>query len=137
PSLFIVPHSVRWNGIGVLIEHFAGDFPLWLAPVQCVLLPITDGQIEYAKTIADRLRAKSIRVELDDRNEKIGYKIRDWETKKIPYMLVVGEKEKANNTVALRQHKKGDVGAVPVETVIENLVKEISQKTITIEEKNN
>lgn len=123
--------------IGVLIEHYAGDFPLWLAPVQCVLLPITDGQIEYAKAIAVQLRSKGIRVELDDRNEKIGYKIRDWETKKIPYMLVVGEKEKANNTVALRQHKKGDVGAVPVETLIENLVKEISQKTITVEEKNN
>ena len=122
--------------IGVLIEHFAGDFPLWLAPVQCVVLPITDGQIEYAKTIAGKLRSKGIRVELDDRNEKIGYKIRDWETKKIPYMLVVGEKEKANNTVALRQHKKGDVGAVPVETLIENLIKEISQKTITLEEKN-
>ncbi len=123
--------------IGVLIEHYAGDFPLWLAPVQCVLLPITDGQLEYAKAIAGQLRSKGIRVELDDRNEKIGYKIRDWETKKIPYMLVVGEKEKANNTVALRQHKKGDVGAVPVETLIENLVKEISQKTITVEEKNN
>jgi len=123
--------------IGVLIEHYAGDFPLWLAPVQCVLLPITDGQIEYAKTLAVQLRSKGIRVELDDRNEKIGYKIRDWETKKIPYMLVVGEKEKANNTVALRQHKKGDVGAVPIETLIENLVKEISQKTITVEEKNN
>ena len=123
--------------IGVLIEHYAGDFPLWLAPVQCVVLPITDGQTEYAKTIVGRLRSKGIRTELDDRNEKIGYKIRDWETKKIPYMLVVGEKEKANNTVALRQHKKGDVGAVPVETLIENLVKEISLKTITVEEKTN
>ncbi|MEK7251571.1 MAG: threonine--tRNA ligase, partial [Bacteroidota bacterium] len=96
--------------LGVLIEHFAGDFPLWLAPVQAVILPITDAHVEYAKSIEKEYAANGIRVELDDRNEKIGYKIREWETKKVPYMLVVGEKERQADAVAVRQHKKGDVG---------------------------
>ncbi len=117
--------------IGVLIEHFAGDFPLWLAPLQCVVIPITDQQLDYGKKVYDTLREHGIRVELDDRSEKIGYKIRDWETKKAPYMLVVGEKEKSANAVALRQHKKGDLGSFEVGKVIEKLIKEISEKLIT------
>ncbi len=94
--------------IGVLIEHYAGEFPLWLAPVQAVVLPITDQQLDYARNGASAsLTAAGIRAELDDRNEKVGYKIREWETKKVPYMLVVGDKERQAGTVAVRQHTKG------------------------------
>jgi len=117
--------------IGILIEHFAGDFPLWLTPVQAVVLPITDAQMSYGREILDRLKAADIRVEFDDRNEKIGYKIRDWELKKVPYMLVVGEKEKGAGTVSVRRHKKGDTGSLPIGTVIEQMEREIQQKTIT------
>ena len=117
--------------IGVLIEHFAGDFPLWLAPVQCVLLPITDMHLDYAKKVYDDLAAAGIRVELDDRNEKVGYKIRDWETKKVRYMLVVGDKERENNTVALRQHRKGDLGTVSRADFLARATREIREKTIT------
>jgi threonyl-tRNA synthetase len=117
--------------IGVLIEHFAGDFPLWLAPLQCVVIPITDQQLDYGKKVYDTLRALGFRVEIDDRSEKIGYKIRDWETKKIPYMLVVGDKEKGSNSVSVRQHKKGDLGSIEVNKFIEKISNEVSEKIIT------
>ncbi len=117
--------------IGVLIEHFAGDFPLWLAPVQCIVLPITDNHLAYAKSVVAELAASKIRVEIDDRNEKIGYKIREWETKKIPYMLIVGEKEMAANAVAVRQHKKGDLGSLPRSEFQRRLCDEIQRKSIT------
>ena len=117
--------------IGVLIEHFAGDFPLWLAPVQAVVLPITDAHLDYAKKVYDDLRAAGIRSELDDRNEKIGYRIRDWELKKAPYMLVVGEKERSSDTVSVRQHKKGDIGPMKREEIVARLSNEILQKIIT------
>lgn len=116
--------------IGVLIEHFAGDFPLWLAPVQAVVLPITDSQLEYARQIAKEFAEHGIRIEVDDRNEKIGYKIREWETKKVPYMLVVGEKERSAGAVAVRRHKKGDVGQMPRLEFLEKVKKEIAEKTI-------
>ena len=118
--------------IGILIEHFAGEFPLWLTPVQAVVLPITDAQAGYGKEIVNQLRKADLRIEFDDRNEKIGYKIRDWELKKVPYMLVVGEKEKSSGTVSLRKHKKGDMGAMPVGTLIEQLLNEIEQKSLTV-----
>lgn len=117
--------------IGVLIEHFAGDFPLWLAPVQCIVLPITDGQREYAQTVMRRLTDVGARVELDDRNEKINYKIREWETKKVPFMLVVGEKERDAGSVAVRRHKKGNLGTMSLEEFSAGLMKEIVEKTIT------
>ncbi|HUN66945.1 MAG TPA: threonine--tRNA ligase [Bacteroidota bacterium] len=120
--------------IGILIEHFAGEFPLWLAPVQTVVLPITDGQLPYARTVLDDLRAAGIRAELDERNEKIGAKIRGWELKKIPYMLVVGEKEKAGGTVGVRQHRKGDLGAIPVSEFRTRLLAEITQRTLPTQE---
>jgi threonyl-tRNA synthetase len=118
--------------VGILIEHFAGEFPLWLSPVQVAVLPITDQQLEYATQIREELRKVNIRCELDDRNEKVGYKIRDWETKKVPIMLVVGEKEKANNTVAVRQHKKGDLGAMSTEAFLSKTLDAIKQKTLTV-----
>lgn len=116
--------------IGVLIEHYAGDFPLWLAPVQAVILPITDSHVQYAKEIYRKYLAAGLRVELDDRNEKIGYKIREWETKKVPYMLVVGEKEKDAGAVAVRQHKKGDLGQMPIGEFLEKVLNEISMKAL-------
>ena len=117
--------------IGILIEHFAGDFPLWLAPVQAVVIPITDAHAEYASSILESLKKADIRTEFDDRNEKVGYKIRDWELKKVPYMVVVGEKEKAAGTASVRQHKKGDLGSVIPARFIEQLQNEIQQKSIT------
>jgi threonyl-tRNA synthetase len=118
--------------IGVMIEHFAAEFPLWLAPVQAVVLPITDQHVEYATQVFHQLKTAGIRVELDDRNEKIGYKIRDWELKKVPYMLVVGEKEQANNTVSVRQHKKGDLGAVGREAFLSKTLDAIQRKSLTL-----
>jgi threonyl-tRNA synthetase len=117
--------------IGILIEHFAGDFPLWLAPVQAVVIPITDAHVEYGKSIFEALKKADIRVEFDDRNEKIGYRIRDWEMKKAPYMLVVGEKEKAAGTISVRQHKKGDLGTLALGKFIEQIQNEVQQKSIT------
>lgn len=121
--------------IGILTEHFAGNFPTWLAPVQVAVLPITDAYLEYGKKVHEKLIAQGIRSELDERNEKIGYKIRDWETKKVPYMLVVGEREKTSDGVAVRVHKKGDIGILPLEQFLERITNEITSKTLTIEEK--
>jgi threonyl-tRNA synthetase len=117
--------------IGIITEHFVGAFPTWLAPLQSVVLPITDAHMEYAKKVFDELRLQGIRVELDERSEKIGYKIRDWEMKKVPYMLVVGEKERAAGTVAVRQHTKGDLGALALSTFVEKITNEIANKLIT------
>jgi threonyl-tRNA synthetase len=117
--------------LGIITEHFAGNFPTWLAPVQAVILPITDSHLGYAREIFGKLKEKNIRVELDERNEKIGYKIREWEIHKIPYMIVVGDKEKTSNTVSIRQHKKGDTGSVPVDQFVNKISNEIDNKTIT------
>ncbi|MCU0453987.1 MAG: threonine--tRNA ligase [Bacteroidetes bacterium] len=117
--------------IGILIEHFAGEFPLWLAPMQAVVLPVTDAAMEYARSVVETLKAAGLRVEIDERNEKIGYKIREWETKKAPYMLVIGEKERAAGTVSVRQHKKGDLGAQPVEAFRDLLAGLVSSRTLT------
>jgi threonyl-tRNA synthetase len=117
--------------IGILIEHYAGAFPLWLAPVQVAVLPITDAQGDYARSIVQRMKDAEIRVEFDDRNEKIGYKIREWELKKVPYMLVIGEKEKTAGAVSVRQHKKGDIGSMPASECIDRMLREIESKTTT------
>ena len=93
-----------------MLEHYAGKFPLWLAPVQVKVLPISDKFLDYAKTILQDLKNADIRAEVDDRNEKIGKKIRDTELMKVPYMLVVGEKEMNENKVAVRRQGKGDMG---------------------------
>jgi len=115
--------------VGILTEHFAGAFPLWLSPLQVAVLPITDDHLEYGKAVFDKLRAAGIRVHFDDRREKIGFKIREWETKKIPYMLVVGGKESASGSVAVRQ--KGDIGSMDLEAFLSKVLKEITEKTIT------
>jgi threonyl-tRNA synthetase len=99
--------------IGILIEHYAGEFPLWLAPVQARVLPIADRHAEYAQRVAAELRDVGIRAEVDDRTESVGKKIRDGELHKVPYMLVVGDQELSEGTVAVRKHREGDLGSVP------------------------
>jgi threonyl-tRNA synthetase len=110
--------------IAILIEHYAGAFPLWLAPVQVRVLPIADRHLEYARRVLDRLRAAALRAELDERQEKIGYKIREAQLQKIPYMLVVGDREAEQDTVAVRTRTGGDQGARPVEAFITAAVEE-------------
>ncbi len=117
--------------IGVLIEHFAGEFPVWLSPLQVVVIPITDAHNDYALSITQKLKDAGVRVELDSRNEKVNYKIRDWETKKTPYMLVVGEKEKNSVTVSIRRHTKGDLGIKPVAEFLNQISTEINEKHLT------
>lgn len=114
--------------IGVLIEHYAGEFPLWLAPVQAVVIPVSQNFFEYANNVLIQLKDSGIRAEIDERNEKIGYKIRDWETQKAPYMLVVGEKEKESGTVSVRKHKEGDKGALSLSEFINNIKLDIINK---------
>jgi len=109
--------------MGGLVEHYAGAFPLWLAPVQAVVLPITDRTRGYGGRILDVLRAAGLRSALDDRNEKIGAKIREAQIKKIPYMLVAGDREERDATVALRSRKEGDLGPMGVEAVRDRLVR--------------
>ena len=108
-----------------LIEETKGNFPTWLAPVQVKVMPITDNQHEYAKSVVEKLRAKRIRVVLDDRNEKIGYKIREAQLEKVPYMLIVGDKEVQAGTVGVRSRENGDVGAVAVDEFVNDILKEI------------
>jgi len=114
--------------IGLLIEHFAGAWPLWLAPVQAVLLPISDRHLEYARGVRDQLAAAGLRVELDDRQEKIGYKIREAQLQKVPYMLVAGDREAAEGTVSVRSRSGGDLGARAVSTFIADAGEEIRRK---------
>lgn len=119
--------------IGILTEHFAGAFPTWLAPVQVRTIPIGAGHMEYAKTVHDRLRAAGIRAELEQRNEKVGYKIRDAQVNKIPYMLVLGDREVSEGTVAVRHRIRGDLGAMPLETFLERVRKEIEMRALEAE----
>lgn len=114
--------------IGILIEHFAGAFPTWLAPVQVKIMNITDRSLEYCKEIETKLKEKDIRVETDFRNEKIGYKIREAQLQKIPYMLVIGDKEMAEGKVAIRSRKEGDLGTDTIEEFISKIKEEISNK---------
>ncbi|MCH7771964.1 MAG: threonine--tRNA ligase [Bacteroidetes bacterium] len=113
---------------GVLIEHFAANFPLWLAPVQVAVIPISQNYFDYARKIKDELVNNKIRVELDERNEKIGFKIHDWETQKVPYMLILGEKEQSAGNISLRKHKLGDQGALGLSDFIDNITAEILNK---------
>lgn len=113
---------------GVLIEHYGGAFPTWLAPIQVAIIPVSQLYLKFAQKVADILKENGIFVELDKRNEKIGYKIREWETQKVPYMLVVGEKEVEANSVSVRQHKVGDKGSMSIEGFTEMVKDEIKNK---------
>lgn len=129
----VMVHRVAFGSIerfiGILIEHFAGRFPLWLAPVQVKVLPISDKYMEYAAKVKNILFEKGIRVEIDDRAEKIGYKIREAQLQKVPYMLVLGEKEMNENTIAVRSRNEGDLGAMNLDDFIQKLAEEIQEKT--------
>ena len=111
--------------IGVITEHFAGAFPVWLSPVQATVLPISGYFDDYAKEVAAKLDAAGIRVEADLRNEKIGYRIREAQLSKVPYMLVVGEKEQTDGTVSVRARKEGEGGVMSVDDFISKITEEI------------
>jgi len=114
--------------IALLLEHHAGALPLWIAPVQAIVLPIADRHLDYAKSVVSELKAAGLRVELDERQEKIGFKIREAQLQKIPYMLVVGDKEVAEQTVAIRSRVGGDQGAQSVDAFIEAAKNEVAEK---------
>lgn len=116
--------------IGIITEHFAGAFPVWLSPVQVSILPISDNQKEYAEKIKAILEEKEIRVELDARQEKIGYKIREAQLQKVPYMLILGEKEVEANAVGVRKRKEGDIGQMSIEDFVSMISKEIEEKAM-------
>jgi len=116
---------------GLLIEHYGGDFPVWLAPVQVVVIPVSQNFMEYAQKIYDELKSNNLRAVLDERNEKIGYKIRDWETNKAPYMLILGEKEVNAQNISIRKHKIGDQGSLSLSEFISKISTEINNKIYT------
>ena len=111
--------------IGILIEQYAGAFPTWLAPVQVKILTIADRHVDYAKKLIKEMSSKGIRVELDDREEKMGYKIREAQLQKVPYMLIIGDKEVEENKASMRSRDKGDLGSIEKEKFIEKIEEEI------------
>jgi threonyl-tRNA synthetase len=115
--------------IGMLIEHYAGEFPVWLAPVQVAVLPIADRHADYAREVVAKLRAARVRVELDERVESVGRKIRDAELQKMPYMLVLGDREAEAGQVAVRRHGEGDEGSVPVDEFVARVARETAERT--------
>jgi threonyl-tRNA synthetase len=121
------PLGTHERFIGFLIEHFAGNFPLWLAPEQVYVLPISDRFNEYAKKVVKMLRNSDIRGLIDERGEKIGKKIRDTEVKKVPFMLIVGEKEEQAGSVSVRRHGQGDLGSMTIEEFIKKFNGEVQQ----------
>jgi len=122
--LWLAPEQTR------IIPNFAGDFPLWLAPEQTRIIPISENHNEFAHKLANRLKKEKIRAEVDTKSEQIGSKIRDAETSKIPYMLIVGDKELENDTVSVRRHKEGDIGTFKISDLISRLTQEINSKSL-------
>ncbi len=116
--------------IGILIEHFAGAFPTWIAPVQVEIIPISDDQLEYARKVKAELAKKKIRVEIDDRQEKVGYKIREAQVQQVPYMLIVGSDEVEKDLVSVRERREGDLGTSSIQKFKEKILHEIKEKTI-------
>jgi threonyl-tRNA synthetase len=130
----IVIHRVIFGSIerfiGILIEHFAGKFPTWLSPVQVKVLPISDQYNDYAKAIIKKLEEKNIRVEFDDRAEKIGYKIREARNERVPYIIIIGEKEQNTESISLRSRKQGDEGFCSLDNFISRITEEIDTKAM-------
>jgi threonyl-tRNA synthetase len=114
--------------IGILTEHFAGKFPLWLAPVQVKLLTVNEKFNDFARELGNKLEELGIRVEVDDRNEKIGYKLREARNERVTYIAVIGEREVESNTLSLRHNVEGEIGEMSVDAFIERLVDEIERK---------
>jgi threonyl-tRNA synthetase len=120
--------------IGILIEHHAGRFPAWLAPVQAVVMNITDGQADYAARTAEFLKNQGLRVETDLRNEKVGFKIREHTLQRVPYLLVAGDRESGSNTLAVRTRSGKDLGAMPLEAIASRLAEEVASRgRVTLE----
>jgi len=119
---------------GVLIEHYAGAFPLWLAPVQAVVIPVAERHQAYGRAVADELRGRGVRVTVDDRSEKMNYKIREAQVQKVPYMLVVGDREEAARTVSVRHRQAGDLGAMAPEAVAAKIARLAAERAIVEEE---
>ncbi len=117
--------------IGILLEHFAGELPVWLAPLQVIVLPIADRHNLYGKNLRDRLAAANIRVELDDRTESVGRKIRDAELRKVPFMLVVGDREQESGEVGVREHRAGDTGAVAFDDFLARITDLIATRALS------
>jgi threonyl-tRNA synthetase len=122
------PLGTHERFIGFLLEHYAGKFPTWLAPLQVKVLPISDKFMDYSNLVLNALKKAGIRAEVDDRNEKIGKKIRDTELMKVPYMLVIGEKEMNDNCVSIRRQGKGDLGSKELLSFVNELSEEISER---------
>jgi len=116
--------------IGIITEHFAGAFPTWLAPVQVKVIPISEKHTAYAAEVLSKLEARGIRAEADTRNEKMGYKIREAQLQKIPYMLVVGDKEAEAGTVSLRSRNNGDEGTVSIDEFIARICEETESRSL-------
>lgn len=116
--------------IGILTEHFAGKFPLWLAPVQVKLLTVAETFADYAKEVAAKCEEAGLRVELDIRNEKIGYKLREARNERVSYICVIGEREAEANSVSVRSTKVGELGAMSVDEFIDKLVEEVKSKAV-------
>jgi threonyl-tRNA synthetase len=114
--------------MGILIEHYAGEFPLWLAPLQALVLPVADRHNDYGRAVVERLAAAGLRARLDDRGESIGRKIRDAELAKVPYMLVVGDREAESDAAALRRHREGDLGTFPLDDIAARLEAEAAER---------
>lgn len=130
----ITLHTVAFGSIerfiGILIEHFAGAFPVWLAPVQAKILPLTDKHVAYAEEVYKKLRKAGIRTELDSRNEKIGFKIREAQLQKVPYMLIIGDKEVESQAVGLRRRGEGDLGPVALDEFMARVLKESQERSL-------
>ena len=134
----VMIHRVAFGSIerfiGILIEHYAGKFPVWLAPTQVRILPISDKYNDYANEVKKALFEKGIRVELDDRVEKTGFKIREAQLQKIPYMIIVGEKEVADNKVSVRSRDNGEMGSLDLNEFIATITKEVEERINIIQD---
>jgi threonyl-tRNA synthetase len=130
----IMVHRALYGSVerffGILVEHYAGAFPVWLAPVQAVVMPITDRQFDYAKSVHEKLEAAGFRSQLDDRKEKVNLKIRDAQMQKVPYMLVCGEREAEAGTVSVRHRKHADMGVKPVGDFMADLQSLVDLKVV-------
>jgi threonyl-tRNA synthetase len=128
----VMVHRALYGSIerffGVLIEHYAGAFPVWLSPVQVAMIPIAERHAEYANKVADQLRAAGVRVHVDARAEKMNAKIREHALQKVPFLLVAGDKEQAENAVSVRTRGKGDEGSIPVSEFVERIKKLIETR---------
>ncbi|MBP7778542.1 MAG: threonine--tRNA ligase [Acidobacteria bacterium] len=135
PHMPVVIHRAIFGSferfIGILIEHFAGAFPLWLAPIQVTVLPITDRANAYAQEVLAALKTAGLRATLDQRPEKVNYKIREAQLQKVPYMLVIGDREAADRAVAVRSRSKGDLGATPLATFVAEALAEVTEKRLS------